>query len=655
MSSPAGISRCATFAPGSPLIPPRPPPGYASLRVLPSEILLELTISNRCGQAFRWRANDVWEPVDREEAKRDTVYPAGNSSSVVTKDESLVDAAVANRPIKADPDENDTSSAWPDAEHDDVGVKAEHGQKKESTSSLTGDVEWQRWTEYSMALSDRVILLRQDVSRGYVYHRTRLPDAIEAQLSGHDYVELYERGTDAWLRDYLNLRVPLDQMYQEWADKDKVFARFAKRFAGVRMLRQDPWECLCAFICSSNNNIARIGQMVMALSHRYSPPLLTLEYPPPPPTTGTDATSTGVEAGPTRITYHPFPAAAALTSEDVEGTLRSELAFGYRAKYIWQTARVLAQTHVGPEPDCGYECRLALEGLNLAPVHVTTRNLSRPATPPPTPRKRKRTKTDANRFAKEGDGSASTESSRLQTTHSPTSFLHSLRSMTYPGARAELIKFQGVGPKVADCILLMSMDQPSSIPVDRHVYQFAARWYGMRVKEGTKGYEELADRFRQLWGEYAGWAHSVIFTADLRSFQNFKVEAVKGEKVKQEDLSSSIELPGLNTIDAKPFVPTPPTAPLVAAQPEYEMLLKPVDKSSYHRPRRPVSRRVQTLESASAGKEPTHRSTLEGKASCPLRPSSQAQTSSPAENAHGDATPSTTMADRVKITRRKRA
>jgi len=52
--------------------------------------------------------------------------------------------------------------------------------------------------------------------------------------------------TAAWLADYLNLRVPLTELYEEWSEKDEVFKRFAKRFTGVRMLRQDPWECLCA-------------------------------------------------------------------------------------------------------------------------------------------------------------------------------------------------------------------------------------------------------------------------------------------------------------------------------------------------------------------------------------------------------------------------
>lgn len=79
------------------------------------------------------------------------------------------------------------------------------------------------------------------------------------------------------------------------------------------------------------------------------------------------------------------------------------------------------------------------------------------------------------------------------------------------------------------------MDQPSSIPVDRHVFQFAERWYRIRTKGGMKGYEHIADTFRSMWGEYAGWAHSVLFTADLRAFQSYKVEE------KEEAVDGSID------------------------------------------------------------------------------------------------------------------
>jgi N-glycosylase/DNA lyase len=31
-------------------------------------------------------------------------------------------------------------------------------------------------------------------------------------------------------------------------------------------------------------------------------------------------------------------------------------------------------------------------------------------------------------------------------------------------------------------------------------------------------YDAVGNHFRKLWGKEAGWAHSVLFTADLRSF-----------------------------------------------------------------------------------------------------------------------------------------
>ena len=42
-------------------------------------------------------------------------------------------------------------------------------------------------------------------------------------------------------------------------------------------------------------------------------------------------------------------------------------------------------------------------------------------------------------------------------------YLLNLRSLSYDDAKAELLKLTGIGPKVADCILLMSLDKPSSV------------------------------------------------------------------------------------------------------------------------------------------------------------------------------------------------
>ena len=67
--------------------------------------------------------------------------------------------------------------------------------------------------------------------------------------------------------------------------------------------------------------------------------------------------------------------------------------------------------------------------------------------------------------------------------------------------------------QVADCVLLMSMDQASAVPVDTHMFQIAAKNYMPHLKKyktvTDKVYMEIGEHFRKLYGPHAGWAHSV--------------------------------------------------------------------------------------------------------------------------------------------------
>ncbi len=113
----------------------------------------------------------------------------------------------------------------------------------------------------------------------------------------------------------------------------------------------------------------------------------------------------------------------------------------------------------------------------------------------------------------------------------------------YRKAHGELLELQGVGPKVADCVCLMGLGWGEAVPVDTHVWQIAQRDYKFgkgKHKSLTKAtYDAVGDHFRQLWGKEAGWAHSVLFAADLKTFSERlapKVEVDLEEiKVEQED------------------------------------------------------------------------------------------------------------------------
>lgn len=178
---------------------------------------------------------------------------------------------------------------------------------------------------------------------------------------------------------------------------------------------------------------------------------------------------------------HDFPTPEALSGSKVESHLR-ELGFGYRAKYIAETARVIAR-----DKPAGW-----LEALRNPESAMQT---SKKASPDKIP--------------------------------------------TYKEAHDELLALTGVGPKVADCVCLMGLGWGESVPVDTHVWQIAQRDYKMgKIKSKTFNkvmYDAVGDHFRSIWGSYAGWAHSVLFTADLKSFAD---RPVKKEATSDADASS---------------------------------------------------------------------------------------------------------------------
>ncbi|KAI0362379.1 DNA glycosylase [Trametes cingulata] len=327
--------------------------------------------------------------------------------------------------------------------------------------------------EYRLCLRDRVVCLRQ--SPDALFYRSVFPPV------GSGDSDAREAETLAWIRDYFQLDIDLVKLYQDWSTSDPVFHRLRDRFEGIRMLRQDPFENLISFICSSNNNIGRITKMVKSLCQHYSPPLLSL---PPPSGSALPEES-----------YHPFPPPSALAAPEVSGQLRA-LGFGYRADFIQRTAAMLVEAR----------------GTLRSP----------------------------------------------KTCMEPSEeWLLTLRQMDTAAARTELLKFVGVGRKVADCILLMSLDKREVIPVDTHVHQIAVKHYGLRgtakaANMNPRLYDEVSTKLAAVWGQYAGWAHSVLFTSDLKSFASYGLPSTPPTPAMTPDRSSAVS-------DDSPSLATPLT------------------------------------------------------------------------------------------------
>lgn len=159
----------------------------------------------------------------------------------------------------------------------------------------------------------------------------------------------------------------VEDLYKKWSKVDAHFNKLMQQehkhkqvqLTGIRILRQDPWENLLSFICSSNNNVKRISQMVNNLCINYGEFIVSYDG----------------------INYYDFPTLDNLLKNDLEAKLR-KLGFGYRAKYILKTAEYIKEHY-----------KNGVEDLKL------------------------------------------------------------LREKTYKEAHEELLKFTGVGPKVADCVV----------------------------------------------------------------------------------------------------------------------------------------------------------------------------------------------------------
>ena len=121
-----------------------------------------------------------------------------------------------------------------------------------------------------------------------------------------------------WLTRYLQLHVDLDEVVRSFPDDEPMRAAVAA-CRGLRLLRQDPWECLASFILSSTKQIVQIRQITSLLCQRYGEPLAV------PP------------GWPAAFTF-PSPAQLARATE---AELRS-CKMGFRAPYLLATARLIA-------------------------------------------------------------------------------------------------------------------------------------------------------------------------------------------------------------------------------------------------------------------------------------------------------------------------
>ena len=235
--------------------------------------------------------------------------------------------------------------------------------------------------------------------------------------------EAYPRSVGA---EFLSCHFRLDDdlhLVLSEIDKDEHMSVAISRFCGLRVMRQDPWECLISYICATNKNIPAIKSMISNICERFGE---------------------CVEFEGRR--FFTFPKSTELAGASAEELRQCKL--GFRAESVLKASRMMS------------EGRLDFERL---------------------------------------------------------------RRMSYLEARGELLGLPGVGLKVADCVLLFSLDKLMAFPVDvwmkRVVLDYYSRFFERSFVDGVlnKGslsrreYETMGGFGRGYFGEYAGYAQEYLF------------------------------------------------------------------------------------------------------------------------------------------------
>ncbi len=230
-----------------------------------------------------------------------------------------------------------------------------------------------------------------------------------------DGVKLHYTGcSEAFLISYLHLDCDHDAVVSGFCC-DTHITDAVCRTGGLRIVRQDPWECLISYLCAQNANIPFITRMIENLCRAAGKPI----------------------AAPDGTVRYAFPTPAALCALTLEEKRGCSL--GYRAPYIHKTAAAIAA-------ESGWADRI--------------------------------------------------------------------RGLPFEEARRALQACPGIGPKVADCVLLFGFQKYESFPVDTWMRMIMHRLYGIGnpdVSFTPAEYERIRRFAQEHFGPYAGYAQEYLF------------------------------------------------------------------------------------------------------------------------------------------------
>ena len=206
--------------------------------------------------------------------------------------------------------------------------------------------------------------------------------------------------------------------------KDKTTKMALKKYLGLRLVRQDPFQCYISFIISSNSNIQKIKSSLEKISAKF-----------------------GRKIQFDNKEFHLFPEPKKIANATIQEI--QNCGVGYRAKFIIDAAKMVESQQI----DFRY-----------------------------------------------------------------------LAKCNYQDAKKIILTVPGIGNKVADCILLFSLDKLDAFPLDRWMIRILEKYYLEKFELETKSitekqYDILHEKITKYFGPFAGYAQQFLFKMERENYQ----------------------------------------------------------------------------------------------------------------------------------------
>lgn len=206
--------------------------------------------------------------------------------------------------------------------------------------------------------------------------------------------------------------------------KDRTTKIAVKKYLGLRLVRQDPFQCFISFIVSSNSNIQKIKSSLEKITVKL----------------GTKVKFDNQE-------FYIFPEPKKIANASIQEI--QNCGVGYRAKFIIDAAKMV-------------------------------------------------------------------ESNQINFDY--------LRKLNYHDAKEMILTVPGIGNKVADCILLFSLEKTEAFPLDTWMIKILKKYYLEKFEIQTKSitekqYNILHEKIVKYFGPYAGYAQQFLFKMERENYQ----------------------------------------------------------------------------------------------------------------------------------------